>query len=111
MTKRGGKIKQIEPQGTDLVDANSKVRILVIQSGWYSLCTRLGSSHSGVAQEFANSFNAQEGTVYGLTLQVSEDSIVEAFNLPHEGERWFKGQVITGGDLNSFFKDAHRDPN
>jgi len=49
------------------------------------------SSHSEVSQEFANSFNGQEATIYGLTLPVSEDSIAEVFNLPQEGERWFKG--------------------
>ena len=111
MTKRGGKIKQIEPHGADLVDENSKVRRLFVQEGWYSFCTRLGSSHLGVAQEFVNSFNGQEAIVDGLTLQVSADSIAEAFNLPQEGEKWFKGQVITGGNLNSFIKDGHRDPN
>lgn len=111
MTKTGGKINRIEPQGADLVDANSRVRSLFMHSGWYPLCTRLGSSNSGVAQEFANYFNGQEATVYGLTLHVSEDSIVEAFNLPKEGERWFKGKFIARGDLNNFLKDAHIYPN
>ena len=68
MTKIGGKINRIEPQRVDLFDANLRVRSLFMESGWYPLCTRLGSSHSGVAQEFANSFNGQEATVYGLTL-------------------------------------------
>ena len=68
MTKRGGKLKRIKPQGAYLVDANSNMRKLFVQAGWYSLCSRLGSSHVGVAQEFANYFNAQEATVYGLKL-------------------------------------------
>ena len=68
MTKRGGKLKWIEPQGANIVDENSNVRRIFVQAGWYSLCSRLGSSHVGVAQEFANYFNAQEATVYGLKL-------------------------------------------
>ena len=68
MTKTDGKINQIEPQGADLVDANSRVRSFFMQIGWCPLCTKLGSSHSRVAQEFANSFNGQEATFYGLTL-------------------------------------------
>ena len=56
MTKIGGKINRIEPHGADLVDANSRVRSLFIQSGWYSICTRLGRSHLGVALEFAKYF-------------------------------------------------------
>ena len=57
MTKIGGKINQIEPQRAYLVDANSTVRNLFMKLGWYPLCTRLGSLHSRVAKEFANSFN------------------------------------------------------
>lgn len=44
-------------------------------------------------------------------MQVSEQSIAEAFNLPQEGEKWFKGKLIIGGDLNTFIRDEYRDPN
>ena len=93
------------------MDANSNVRRFFVQARWYSLCLRMRSSHLGVAQEFENCFNGQEATIYGLKLQVSKDSIVEELNLPLEGGRWFKGQLITRGDLNSFLKYGHRDPN
>ena len=105
MTKKGGKIKHIEPQGADLVDANLNVQRFFVHAGWYPLCSILGSSHLSVANEFSLSLNGQEENIYGLRLQVSVESIVEAFNLPQEGEQWFKGQVIIGGDLNGFIKD------
>ena len=91
MTKKGGKLKCIEPQGADLVDANPNVRRLFFQVGWYPLCSRLGSSHLGVAKEFSLSFNGQEANFCGLILQVSAESIAKVFNLPREGEKWFKG--------------------
>ena len=75
------------------------------------MCTRLGISHLGVARKFSHSFNGQEETIYGLKLRELAESIDEYFNLPREGEKWFKGKVITGGDLNSFLKDGHKDPN
>lgn len=110
-SRKGGKLKIIKPQGAELVDANPKVRRLFIQASWYPLCTRLGDSHQGVAQEFAQTFNGKEATILGFQLQVSKQSIAEAFNLPQEVENWFKGKIITGGDLNSFIRDEYRDPN
>jgi hypothetical protein len=33
-------------------------------------------------------------------MQVTEESIVVACNLPTDGERWFKNNFIIGGDVN-----------
>ena len=57
---------------------------LFIQAGWYPLCTRLGGSHQGVAQEFDQTSNGQEATIFGFKLQVSEQSIVEALTFPRK---------------------------
>lgn len=67
-SRKGGKLKRIEPQGAELVDVNPSVRILFIQAGWYPLYTSLGGSHQGVAQEFAETFNGQEATIFGFKL-------------------------------------------
>ena len=105
MTKKGGKLKCIEPQGDNLIDANPNVRRFFVQARWHPFCSRLGSFHLGVAKEFSLSFDGQEANVYVLKLRVSTESIASAFHLPQEGEKWFKSQVITGGNLNSFIKN------
>jgi hypothetical protein len=72
------------------------------EAGWSSL---------HYIQGFAESFNGQWAQVANLVMQVTEDSIEVACNLPTDGERWFKNKLITGGDVNQFLKPEHRDPN
>lgn len=110
-SRKGGNLKRIKPHGAELVDANPGVRRLFIRVGQYPLCTRLGGSYQGVAQEFYQTFNGQEATIFGFRLQVSEQSIAEAFNLPREGEKWFKGKHITEGYLNTFIRYEYRNRN
>jgi hypothetical protein len=44
-------------------------------------------------------------------MQVTEESIATACNLPIDDEMWFKNKLITGGDVNQFLKPEHRDLN
>jgi hypothetical protein len=49
--------------------------------------------------------------IANLVMQVTKESIAAACNLPHDGEKWFKNKLITGGDVNQFLKPEHKDPN
>jgi hypothetical protein len=45
-----------------------------------------------------------------LIIQVSEHSISTTFNLPIDGETWFKKKEISKGFYNQFLTEDHQDP-
>lgn len=47
-----------------------------------------------VTLAFALGFDGKRAIVGDLELTVSEDSIVHATELPHDGERWFKSKQV-----------------
>jgi len=63
-----------------------------------------------LAMDFAESFNGYQVQVGGITLFISESSIVEVFKMDIEGERWFKKSKVDKEALNNFLKPDSQNP-
>jgi hypothetical protein len=108
---KGGHVNRKEPEGPEVMEAYEDCRHIFDRAGWYLFCTKLDGRHYGAARAFVESFNGQWARIANLVMQVTEESIAIACNLPTDGEQWFKNKLITGGDVNQFLKPEHRDPN
>ncbi len=108
---KSGSGSRLEPKGPEFLEAHPKALALFERAEWYPYCTRLNGSHYQVARSFLEQFNESKVRLPGLKFELSESFISEACRLPVNGERWFKGKVITGGDINYFLKRGHQDPN
>jgi hypothetical protein len=108
---KGGHVKRKELEGPEIMEAYEDNRLIFDRAGWYLYCTKLYGYHYVAARAFAESFNGQRARIVDLVMQIIEESIVAACNLPTDGEKGFKNKLITGGEVNQFLKPKHRDPN
>jgi hypothetical protein len=108
---KSGHVNRKEPYGPKLMEAYKNVKHVFDQVGWYMYCDKLYGCHYDVAQAFDEGLDGYIVRITNLIMQVTEDSITTTFNLPCDGEKWFKNKLITGGDVNQFLKPEHIDPN
>ncbi len=104
---RSGHVKRLEPESPRLVEANSQVSKHFARVGWLN-CIR---KFQGYDIELTYHFILLSGntvTVKGLSFRVTEDSTVEAIEVPSGGEAWFKNAAVTEVDMNKFVKPKHR---
>jgi hypothetical protein len=79
---KGGHVNRKEPEGIEIMEAYEDNINMFDQVGWYLYCTKLDGYH-----------------------------FFAACNLSVDGKKWFKNNLITGGDVNQLLKPEHRDPN
>ena len=96
-----GFICRLEPSNTDWIKQFPRSTKLIQRSGWLSFCDKLQGYHSQLTMDFIENYNDERVQLQSLTVRFNEDSVVEAINVPAEGEKWFK-QKDFKEDFNNF---------
>ena len=86
----GDFICRLEAINTDWIKQFPRSAKLIQRSGWFSFCDKLQGYHSQLTMAFIENYNEDRVQLQSLTVRVNEISIVEAINVPAEGERWSK---------------------
>jgi hypothetical protein len=77
------------------MEAYEDTRYIFYREGWYLFCTQLDGHHYATTRAFVGSFNGQWVQIENLVMQVTKDCIATTCNLPIDGEKWFKNNLIT----------------
>lgn len=103
-SNKAGLPLRIEPSSAELFEALSDLRELFANAGWLQFCVALKGYHPQIVNAFVLSFDGFEATVAELKVRVSEDILSQVFNLPLNGERWFKNHKVDEDSLLQFLK-------
>jgi len=103
-SNKAGLPLRIEPSSAELFEALSELRELFAQAGWLQFCVALKGYHPQIVNAFVLSFDGFEATVAELKVRVSEDILSQVFDLPLNGERWFKNHKVDEDSLLQFLK-------
>lgn len=95
---------RIEPSSAELFEALSEIRELFAQAGWLQFCVALKGYHPQIVNTFVLSFDGFEATVAELKVRFSEDILSQVFDLPLNGECWFKNHKVDEDSLLQFLK-------
>lgn len=107
---KGGHLLRLEPDRIELFEALPEIKEKFVQAHWYQFCSAFQGIHTEVAMTFAKNFDGYQTQVGNLIIHISEHSISTAFNLPIDGERWFKKKEILGNFCNQFLTKDHQNP-
>jgi hypothetical protein len=105
--KASGKVDMHEPFGSELLDKKHYCVVWFELVGCYRFCQKLQGYNDQVSQAFAENYDGEKAQLGFLLLHVNEETIVEATEMPTEGERWFKKKPAHDMDCNRFLKEEH----
>lgn len=108
---KGGHLLRAEPSTGELFEIFPEIAKTFSNTGWLKFCMALKGYHPQIAAAFIQTFNGFEAQVAELTIRVLEDIISCVFDLPLDGERWFKNDKVNEQSLNQFLKEDYPKPN
>jgi hypothetical protein len=91
---KGGHVSRKETEGPKIMEAYENSCHIFNRAGWHIFFTKLDGHHYTTTRAFSESFNGQWARIANLVMQVTEESIALACNLPTDGEKWFKNKLI-----------------
>jgi len=106
--RRGGEILIKELSDTAYLKAHPEVCQMFKEAGCYRFCEKLQGSHQGVVEAFALSFDGVKAKVGTMEMQVDEDLIAIATEIPRIGERWFKTTITKDIEFRSYLRPEHK---
>ena len=93
---------RFEPDGAELLDINPEISQLFDKIGWGNFLRDFSGHNVEVTRRFALTFKENVAHVGAIRLEISEDFIAKAANLPQRGERWFKMKEVNKEKLKGF---------
>ena len=82
-----GLIVRSDPVGTKYLEGYPQIREMLQQTRWLQFLEKFNGFHKEVTKKFAWSFNGAEVEIGDVKFTITESFIVEAAELPRQGER------------------------
>jgi len=108
---KSGHLLRVEPSTGDLFEIFPQVAETFSKADWLNFCMSLKGYHPEIVTAFIQTFDGHEARVAELTVRISEDIIACAFDLPLDGERWFRKNKVDESALKQFLKEDTPEPN
>ena len=84
-----GLIVKMEPFGVKYMEGYPQLKGMLQKAGWLNFIEKFDGYHKEFTKSFARSFDGTEVEIGDIKFAVTKSFIVEATELPRQGERWF----------------------
>lgn len=81
-------------EGPKLLEGYPQVKDLLKKEKWLRFIKKIKGHNKEITKAFARSFNGQVVEIGDLKFTVTEASIAAVIDLPQEGEKWFKNNIL-----------------
>ena len=85
---------RFELDGAELLNVNPNISQLFDKIGWGNFLRAFSGHNVKVTRRLALNFKENVAHVGDIRLEISEDFITKATNLPRRGKRWFKRKKL-----------------
>jgi hypothetical protein len=110
VSKKGGKIVRLEPEGTELLESYPHMAQRFKDAGWFEFFTTFQGHDEQVSMIFAQNFDGFEVVIGKLLMLVMEHSIAKACKFSIGGERWWKKEHVVMEFVNQFLLPYNQNP-